>query len=207
MSDKESTAAWGICYNGLVSQNRTQEAAMPYPAAAIANEFIKLARESKRPLSPLKLQKLVYFAHGWYLALVGKPLINEPVQAWKFGPVIPSLYHAFKHYEKESVTNSLPGEDVWSPLVLGGPVNQYSVDDGPDEGENEVAKQIIKRVWEVYGRFSAVQLSNLTHAPDSPWSNTPDKDKRRSVEIDQDLIRAYFLKQAEQNRQKRAQPA
>jgi uncharacterized phage-associated protein len=61
---------------------------MPYPAAAIANEFIKVAKRNGVLLTPMKLQKLVYFAHGWYLALLGKPLINEPVEAWKFGPVI-----------------------------------------------------------------------------------------------------------------------
>lgn len=167
---------------------------MPYPAAAIANEFIKLARESNKRITPMKLQKLVYFAHGWYLALTGKPLINEPVQAWKLGPVIPSLYHALKHCGNEPITECLR-ED---PLISfdSSPIHEYSIDDGPDPKENELAKQFVKRIWNVYGGFTAVQLSNLTHLPDAPWSQTADKDKRRGVEIDQDRIKNYFASQA-----------
>jgi uncharacterized phage-associated protein len=71
---------------------------MPFPAEAVANEFLELAKKDGEALSPMKLLKLVYFAHGWHLALTGEPLIEEPVQAWQFGPVIPSIYHQFKRF-------------------------------------------------------------------------------------------------------------
>lgn len=165
---------------------------MPYPAAAIANEFIKLAQESKRPISPLKLQKLVYFAHGWYLALTGKPLINEPVEAWKFGPVIPSLYHALKIYGNTSIIRPI----CYDLLDLNQTPGEPSIDDGPDAQENTRVKQLVKRIWELYGGFTSIQLSNLTHTPDSPWSQTAEKDKRKHVAIDQNKIKDYFLAQA-----------
>jgi len=171
---------------------------MPYPAGAIANEFIKIARENHKRLSPLKLQKLVYFAHGWYLALTGKPLINEPVEAWKFGPVIPSLYHALKKYAYQSVNECMTDDDFWEPST-GGVCHELSVDDGPDQQENELAKRIVRRVWDVYGGFSATQLSNLTHDDGTPWSMTPDKDKRRNAIIDPEIIRGYFKAQADKS--------
>jgi uncharacterized phage-associated protein len=176
---------------------------MPYPAAAIANEFIKLARESNRPLSPMKLQKLVYFAHGWYLALTGKPLINEPVEAWKFGPVIPSLYHALKNYGHGDIGDSITDDpfDLYFSLGKDFAEHTSSIDDGPDLAENELAKQLVKRIWDVYGGFSAVQLSNLTHGDDAPWTQTPDKDKKHTV-IDQEKIRQHFVRLLERNRER-----
>jgi uncharacterized phage-associated protein len=162
------------------------------PPAAIANEFIKLAKESNRPISPMKLQKLVYFAHGWYLALAGNPLINEPIQAWKFGPVIPSLYHSLKAYGNSPITGHVRNE---AETLFEEP-EISSIDDGPNVKENEQVKELVKRIWDLYGSFSAVQLSNLTHEPKSPWSTTADRDKKRGVPIDQDKIRDYFLAQA-----------
>jgi uncharacterized phage-associated protein len=167
---------------------------MPYPAAAIANEFIRLAEEANRPITPMKLQKLVYFAHGWYLALTGKPLINEPIQAWKFGPVIRSLYHALKAYGNSPITGHVRN-NTDSTFSFGDPEISF-VDHGTNERENEQVKELVKRIWELYGSFSAIQLSNLTHDPQSPWSTTADKHRRRAVPIDENKIRDYFLTQA-----------
>jgi uncharacterized phage-associated protein len=55
---------------------------MPFDSKAVANEFLKLAEQDGVKLSPMKLLKLVYFAHGWHLALKGEPLLNERVEAW-----------------------------------------------------------------------------------------------------------------------------
>jgi uncharacterized phage-associated protein len=171
---------------------------MPYPAAAIANEFLRLARESNRALSPMKVQKLVYFAHGWYLAFTGKPLLNEPVEAWKFGPVIPSLYQTLKRYGSESVTTPLA---EWEWRGLNAQLKECSIDDGPDPAENEQAKRIVKRIWDVYGNFTAVQLSNLTHFEHGPWNQTPNKNRQHTV-IDQEKIRQFFFNLLQKNRER-----
>ena len=71
---------------------------MAYPTKAVANYFIDLANAKKIQITPMKLQKLIYFAHGWHLAIIGEPLIDECVQAWSYGPVIDSIYHEFKEY-------------------------------------------------------------------------------------------------------------
>ena len=67
-----------------------------YSAMAIANYFLKSYEEKGIP--PLKMQKLVYIAHGWHLALYKEPLVaDEYAEAWEYGPVFPSLHHEFKY--------------------------------------------------------------------------------------------------------------
>jgi uncharacterized phage-associated protein len=171
---------------------------MPYPASAVANEFLKIAHNANVPITPMKLQKLVYFAHGWYLGLTNCPLINEPVQAWKFGPVIPSIYHALKKYGNNPIRGLISDDDFYGETGFNSYV--YSIDDGPEPSSNEVVKKLIARVWEVYGGFSPVQLSNLTHETGTPWYETPDRDKKRGVAINEGLIRDYFRAEAERNR-------
>jgi uncharacterized phage-associated protein len=79
---------------------------MAYEAKAVANHFLDLAQDSRGTLSPMKIQKLVYFSHGWHLSINnGRALIDEAVQAWTYGPVIPSLYHEFKKYGNGPITS------------------------------------------------------------------------------------------------------
>jgi uncharacterized phage-associated protein len=69
----------------------------PYSSKAVANTFLDIAKANNvADISPMKLQKLIYYAHAWHLAFLGQPLIKEEVQAWKFGPVIPDVYFEFK---------------------------------------------------------------------------------------------------------------
>src|ERR1700680_3484243 len=76
---------------------------MPFSAAAVANEFLRLAHRDNKPITPLKMQKLVYFAHGWHLALTGRPLLSEPIQAWEYGPVIPTIYKEFSELVSDAI--------------------------------------------------------------------------------------------------------
>ena len=76
---------------------------MEHPIA-IANYFIKKPFEDGTELTPMKLLKLVYAAHGWHLDLAGEPLIGERVEPWKYGPVVPSAYDEFKDYGDRNIT-------------------------------------------------------------------------------------------------------
>ena len=64
----------------------------------VAEYFLNLARADDKTLSPMQVLKLVYIAHGWNLGLNAQPLVNEDIEAWQYGPVIPSLYHKYKQY-------------------------------------------------------------------------------------------------------------
>jgi uncharacterized phage-associated protein len=79
-----------------------------YDAIAIANYFIEKSLATGKRLTPMQLVKLVYIAHGWYLARTGKPLLADAVQAWQFGPVIPTLYHEFKQFRDGQITRKGP---------------------------------------------------------------------------------------------------
>ena len=75
------------------------------PAAAVANEFLQL--QDKNPgsshIDPMKLQKLIYYAHSWSLAVYGEPLIEEDIEAWSWGPVVRSVYLEFKDFGSKPI--------------------------------------------------------------------------------------------------------
>ena len=135
---------------------------MPYDPKAIANYFLKLAAEHDQTLDPMKIQKLVYFANGWHLAVKGDPLINEQVEAWSYGPVIRSLYNALRTYGDRPVTAPCVRRDSDFQVV-----GVHDLGDVPDQAK--FTKALLDRIWAIYGGYSAIQLSNETHRPGSPW--------------------------------------
>lgn len=162
---------------------------MPYPAVCIANEFLRIAREKGEALTPMKLQKLVYFAHGWSLALTGQPLVSERIEAWQYGPVIPALYQEFKAYGNGPITEQA------SDLRIGpdGKIRfeTFCLDDYASGEDLERARRLIAKVFEVYGPYSAVKLSNATHMEGTPWRQVY-RDGSRSLIIPDEVIRPYF---------------
>jgi len=98
-------------------------------------------------ISNLKLQKLVYYAQGFYSALFGKPLFSNPILAWAHGPVVDELYQTYKHHGRDHIP--LPTEFTNELLTK-------------DESE------LIEEVFDVYGQYSAWKLRNMTHE-ESPW--------------------------------------
>jgi uncharacterized phage-associated protein len=181
-------------YQGDFAYCSPFEDQMPYPAMAVANEFLTISKAAGRDdLTPMKLQKLVYFAHGWCLALTEQPLICERIEAWQYGPVIPALYHEFKY----------SGNDVISGL---GTAVKYAngriafekptLDDYPDDVERRNAKGIIGRVFELYGKYSAARLSNATHMEGTPWQLVY-KEGVRSAVIPDDTIKSFFRSQVQ----------
>lgn len=118
---------------------------------SVANFFIDLALNSEDDnITNLQLNKLLYFAQGHYLARTGKPLFDEEIEAWKFGPVVPSIYQAYKGCGKMPIT--VLDED-------------YDADAFSDEEMNLLMEVACK-----YGQYSASALVGLTHRPDTPWS-------------------------------------
>ena len=165
---------------------------MPYPAIAIANQFLELAKRDGISLSPMKIQKLVYFAHGWHLAITGRPLIKERIEAWKFGPVIDPLYQAFKQYGSDDITKPVTVTKIENGefVVYAPSLNAY-----PESDELRMAKQVIERVWDVYKNFSAVRLSNATHTQGTPWAQIY-REGSFGDTIPDEIIRTYFQKLA-----------
>jgi uncharacterized phage-associated protein len=123
-----------------------------YSANTVANYFLELSRRDGVPVDPLKLQKLVYLAHGWSLVFLKRRAIKEQFEAWNYGPVVPPLYRVFQRYGASPITSYAPVE----PLEILDPET----------------KSLLDSVWQAYKSFSPIQLSMLTHEPGYAWDLT-----------------------------------
>ena len=159
---------------------------MPYSAKGVANHFLDLADAEGMSIDPLQMQKLVFFAEGWHLALRGSSLINEQFEAWKRGPVVPALYHGLKHFGWNCIEGRLKDFDFSNSRFLESP-----------RPTDEESLQLLKEVWRTYKRYSGPQLVSLTHEVGSPWDLTwQQADGAPDVRIDKDLITEWFTQQA-----------
>ena len=102
--------------------------------------------------------------------------MNEPAEAWRYGPVVPSIYYRYKSFRGDPITTE--------------PVDRSDAFD--DE-----QRDVIEQVHEVYGDFTALQLSALTHKPDTPWDVTYREFGVGAI-IRNELIRDYYKRLAEQ---------
>lgn len=150
---------------------------MPYPASVIAQAFVERGIQEGRFVTQMKLQKMVYFAHGYHLAKYGEPLITEKFEAWKFGPVVQDIYHTYKLYGSELIT------DLY---FLEEPIKE-----GWTKGLSASANDAIDYTWTVTKDLSANQLSRWSHLDGSPWAKVYNP-KNSSTVISDDSIRTYF---------------
>ncbi len=144
---------------------------MTYSVNQIADYFVWRANseaEFGENITNLKLQKLVYYAQGFSLALNDYPLFNESIKAWAHRPVVPGLYYRFR-------------DRGASPI-------DTPVDFDLDSIDAET-QALLDEVYDVYGQYSAWGLRNLTH-DEPPWNETKTGDT-----IDLDKMKAYFSTQ------------
>lgn len=140
-------------------------------ALDIANFFIDLANnDPDEGMTNMRVNKLVYFANAWALVRLGRPLFDDEIQAWTFGPVIPAVYDAFKICGKERI-HETAGNYSHSLLTT-------------EETD------LLLDVANEYGQYSTSRLVNITHKPGSPWSET--FRRHENAVIDNTIIQAYF---------------
>lgn len=118
-------------------------------AMQLSHYIVKLATSESEPelITPLRLQKLLYYVQGWSLALRRTPVFSEHIEAWKFGPVVPLVYHRLKEFDDKPI-----------------PLEFFSDIELPSKEDQALANSI----WEHYKRFSAIELKNKTHN-ELPW--------------------------------------
>lgn len=142
-----------------------------YTCFDVAYYLLEKAEKEGQGMDPMKLLKLAYICHGYNLAFNDQPLFSNQVQAWKYGTVIPDLYHVVKRFGSGLVDREIVG--IWK--------------DNDIEGKQ---KDLIDRVWDAYKKFSGLQLSELTHQAGSPWSAT--HNGAQNVPIPNELIQAHY---------------
>ena len=152
---------------------------MPYSASLIAAAFVDRSLKERNYLTQMKLQKMVYFAHGYHLAKFGTPLLEDAVQAWKFGPVIPQIYSDYKLYASDLIKDTRYISIPYKQLE-----KEFS-------SLSASAQDAINYTWEVTKYLSAAKLSNWTHETNSPWAKVYNPNDRETV-ISNDLIKQYF---------------
>jgi uncharacterized phage-associated protein len=124
----------------------------------------------------MKLIKLTYIAHGWHLGILNSELIDEPVFAWKYGPVVQSIYQDFKGY----------GDNQISELYL---------ENGCYPMASEEIQPFLNKIWDEYKGFSGVELSAMTHRAGTPWDiiwNQRGGKNTKNAIIPNDLIKEHY---------------
>lgn len=140
-------------------------------AQDIANYFVELASKAEEnDLTNLKLQKLLYFAQGRYLAKFKIPLFEEPIEAWELGPVVRNIYNTYKYCGPYPIT------------VFDKKVERANLSEG--------VKKFLDAVWDEYNAYSAGFLVEMTHEEDTPWAKVY-SDQKDNV-IPNDLMASYF---------------
>lgn len=154
-------------------------------ALSVANYLIELAAKDNKPIRLLGLIKRVYIAHGFALALLGHGLLDkrfDKVEAWKYGPVIPSVYHSFKQYKSNPIKEGTVVME-WDD-IKGEPIFETPILTKEDE------KSIVEMVWKRYASFSDNELVSLTHKQGSPWNLCFKESK--NIEIPDELTQLYY---------------
>ena len=145
---------------------------MPYPSLLIADYLLA---NRTQPFTPVHILKLTYICHGWTLALNDVPLIREKVEAWKYGPVIRTLYSAFRKYGASPITHLSSYDTSISDT------NAVEAWKGSTGRELDGERDVLDGVLDEYGGFTAVDLIRITHRRDSPWGQCYDKSRRDTV--------------------------
>ena len=98
--------------------------------------------------TPMHVIKLSYLCHGWMLGLFEKPLLVEPAEAWRYGPILPTVYHAYKGFGGDAI-DAVP----------------------TDRGDAFDAQQsdLVEIVLDAYKSYTALDLSAITHQTGTPW--------------------------------------
>lgn len=140
---------------------------MAFPVKYIANELLRLAYEGVGELmTNLKLQKMLYYQQGFHLAYFDRPLFDDEIEAWMYGPVVPAMYYEYESYGRNGIE---PSEGIECEM---------------DEEE----WRLFCKVYDIYGKYSAEGLVDMTHN-EAPWQNTP---TGKGNVIPKECIRKFF---------------
>lgn len=128
---------------------------MTFSPVNVSNNILKRAFTDEVSVSPMKLQKLLYFIASDYSKKTQKPLLSEPFQAWDYGPVVRSVYEEFRPFGGAEIRKFAKDAIGKSKMV--------------NEATNDDLRCSIDLIWNHGKNLSAVHLSRITHAKGSAW--------------------------------------
>ena len=139
----------------------------------VADQILWLRRDTET--TPMHVLKLTYLAHGWMLGFTGQALINETIEAWTYGPVIPSIYYRYKSFG-------------------GDQIKVECIDQSEKLGDDQ--QEIINLVTDAYFDYTALELSGITHQQETPWDIIYNSFGAGTI-IPNDRIRDYYRRRIE----------
>lgn len=156
----------------------------PRDPRAVANLLLDIAADDQIAVGHVKLQKLLYFAHGFYLNRFGQPLVSGHFEAWKHGPVHPAVYRAFSDAGCKAITFRAMKEDI-----LAGTTELVA-----PAGDRDCIRAVTQVVRNM-GAMNDWALVELSHAPGGPWAEVVEKMAAGlafGARIEHDVIRSLF---------------
>lgn len=163
----------------------------PTTAAAVANEFLDIQDRDTGQfprIDQMKLQKLLFYAHAWWLANSGEELFSEDIEAWPWGPVVRDIYGQFRDFGRKPIS----GKRATVLRRIGSGILDFKIEQPPSVSAD--IREFLQNIWDAHKSFSGIQLSNATHMPGEPWTIMRDEygsldDKPR---IPNELIRDVY---------------
>ena len=146
----------------------------PHNALHVANAFIRRAIDGGKPLTALQVIRLTYFAQAWMLGLYSRPLFEQEIEAWRYGPVVADVYYAVKHYKLDAIREPIPG------------VQGRDFDD--------VETDLLDQVYRIHGKLGGAELSALAREPGSPWDEFDSRGGRKVIPTSR--IKLFYAKVA-----------
>lgn len=140
-------------------------------ASDVAKYIVAFFQSAGDPVTNLKLQKLLYYVQGWHLAVHGRPVFQERLEAWIHGPVQPAVYGEYKHFRWNPIT-----DEVVRPQM-----------------DSDTAS-VINEVLSVFGTDSGYELERRTHT-EPPWIKARGgipRDQESNAVITHESMRGYF---------------
>ncbi|GHU64163.1 hypothetical protein AGMMS49983_09310 [Clostridia bacterium] len=135
-----------------------------YRANEVAAWIIKQSVAKGQPITNLKLQKLLYYIQGAFLALRDAPLFDEEILAWKHGPVVREVYDQYKQFGESAILDTVTEIPAFT----------------------NIEELMLTEVFARYGKFTAGQLVSKTHN-ETPWRDVSTNDL-----ITKESIQTYF---------------
>lgn len=141
---------------------------MAYKTLDIAKKILVKGTENEDYISNMKLQKLLYYMQGFYLAYFDKPMFEESIEAWMYGPVVPVVYEAYKENGNKGI--EFKGEVITF--------------------ETTREENLFNEVFRIYSKYSATGLMEMTHN-ETPWKST---NTGVGNVISTEVLKQYFKK-------------
>lgn len=132
-------------------------------ATVLSNNILVRAKNENIKVTPMKLQKLLYYICVKYVKEVGDTPISEQFEVWQYGPVIPSVYSEFKPFGSSPIKQFARNAKGIAKMV--------------DEEANPILTDCINYIWSRYKNYSGIDLSRKTHQRGSGWFSAYQNDR------------------------------